>query len=176
MSAPHTRPGSQNGRPTRADGVVPDSSRLADIQAIQDLAIAYGHAVDDRDWSRWQSLFTPDAHIDYTSAGGIEGTPAELVVWFPEAFTAFDWCMHSMSTHEITFTARDQAVGRVHVFNRNGVTHEGQREMLDVGAVYEDTYVRIGDGDRWRFSSRVEHTRFIEGGGFAAMLREALHM
>jgi hypothetical protein len=159
---------------TRADGVVPDTGRQCDIQAIQDLAIAYGHAVDDRDWSRWQALFTPDAHIDYTSAGGIAGTPAELTMWFPDAFAVFEWCMHSMSTHEITFTDDNRATGRVHVFNRNGVTHDDTSEILDVGAVYEDTYV-CRDG-AWRFSSRIEHVRYIDGGGFAAMLKDALQM
>lgn len=161
-------------RPPRADGAVLHAERLGDIQAIQDLAVAYGHAVDDRDWSRWQSLFIPDAHIDYTSAGGIAGTPAEVAAWFPDAFSVFEWCMHSMSTHEITFTAQDRAVGRVHVFNRNGVQHEGERELLDVGAVYEDAYVRRND--TWRFSERIEHTRYIDGGGFAATLRAALQM
>ncbi len=160
------------GRPAPTDGLVPDPGRLADMTAIRDLAVAYGHAVDDRDWARWESLFTADAHIDYTSAGGIAGTPAELAAWFPEAFAAFEWCMHSMSSHEITFVDDGRATGRVHVFNRNGVTHEGAAEILDVGAVYHDTYVRIGD--TWRFSSRVEHTRYIDGGGFAAMLKAAL--
>ncbi len=154
------------------DGLVPDSGQLANEAAIRDLAIAYGHAVDDRDWRRWESLFTADAHIDYTATGGIAGTPSEVAAWFPEAFTVFEWCMHSMSSHEVTLVDDDTATGRVHVFNRNGVTYEGVAEILDVGAVYDDTYVRVGD--TWRFSSRVEHMRYIDGSGFAAMLREAL--
>lgn len=165
--------GPERDDPTaRADGAVPPESRLGDIRAIEDLAIAYGHAVDDRDWPRWENLFTPDARVDYTSAGGIAGSPAELSAWFPEAFAAFEWCMHSMSTHEITFIDQDEASGRVHVFNRNGVNHEGNSEILDVGAVYHDTYVRAGD--RWRFSARIEHTLYITGGAFAAMLNESL--
>jgi len=162
----------RSGPAKRGDGVVVDAGRLCEIQAIKDLAIAYAHAVDDRDWSRWESLFVADAHIDYTSAGGIAGTPAEVAAWFPEAFAVFEWTMHSMSTHEITFTDDGRALGRVHVFNRNGVLHEGRQEILDITAEYRDTYVRR-DG-LWRFSSRIEHTRSIDGGAFAAMLKDVL--
>lgn len=152
-----------------ADGRVPDAGRLADILAIEDLATSYAHAVDDRDWLRWEALFLPDAHIDYTSAGGIAGTPAELAAWMPGAMAAFTFCMHSTSTHEIRFTGADAAVGRVHVFNRNGVVWEGRNEIVDVGAVYSDTYARLGDS--WRFASRVEHTKYITGGVFADLIR-----
>jgi len=153
------------------DGAVLDAAGMADHLAIQDLATSYAHAVDDRDWSRWEALFAPDALIDYTSAGGIAGTPAELAAWMPDALAVFEFCLHSTSTHEIRFTGPDTATGRVHVFNRNGARWDGQPEIVDVGAVYEDSYAR--DGDRWRFASRVEHTTYITGGKFAAMIRDA---
>jgi hypothetical protein len=153
------------------NGVVHDADSVADVLAIQDLVTSYAYAVDDRDWQRWEALFLPDARIDYTSAGGIAGTPAELAAWMPDALSVFEFCLHSTSTHEIRFTGPDTASGRVHVFNRNGVRREGEAEIVDVGAVYEDTYAR--DGDRWRFASRVEHTTYMTGGGFAAMIRNA---
>ena len=34
------------------DGRIPDEARQGDILAIEDLAISYAHAVDDRDWLR----------------------------------------------------------------------------------------------------------------------------
>ena len=107
-----------------ADGRIHQPERVADLMAIQDLATSYAHAVDDLDWPRWQALFLPDAHIDYTSAGGIEGTPAELAAWMPEALSIFTFSMHTTSTHEIRFTGPDTATGRVHVVNRNGVHWE----------------------------------------------------
>jgi hypothetical protein len=155
----------------RPDGRVLAPDRLADRLAIADLVTAYAHAVDDRDWARWEALFLPDAVIDYTSAGGIVGSPAELAAWMPGALAAFEFCLHSTSTHEITFTGPDSATGRAHVFNRNGARWEGRPEIVDVGAVYVDSYQR--DGDRWRFASRVEHTTYITGGEFAAMIRDA---
>lgn len=149
----------------------PDPSRVADRIAIGDLTVAYAHAVDDRDWSRWEGLFVPDARIDYTSVGGIAGGPAEVAAWMPGAMAAFTFCMHSMSTHEVHFTGPDTAQGRLHVFNRNGVSWQGVEEIMDVGAVYADTYQLTPGG--WRFAERIEHTRYITGGAFADMVRAA---
>jgi len=151
-----------------ADGLVPDAGRVADRMAIQDLATAYAYAVDDRDWVRWEALFQPDGLVDYISAGGIAGTPAEVAAWMPGAMSVFAFCLHTTSTHEISFTGPDRAAGRVHVFNRNGVEWEGKPELFDVGAVYHDTYVRIGS--LWRFASRIEHTTYMGGGAFADMI------
>ena len=52
---------------------------LADRLAIEDLLTRYAHAVDRHDWDLYRSVFTDDAHIDYTSAGGIAGTLDEAV-------------------------------------------------------------------------------------------------
>ena len=154
------------------DGVPPTAERLADLEAIRSLAIAYGYAIDDQDWDRWAALFTPDAHIDYRSSAGIAGTTPELREWLPGAMSAMDWSMHSVLTHEIAFTGPDTATGRAHLFNRNGVTWEGEAEVLDVSGLYLDEYVRTPDG--WRFSQRVEQSLAIVGGGFAAMLRSMI--
>jgi len=157
------------------DGQVPSAQRQGDILAIQGLAIAYAHAVDDSDWDRWEALWTPDARIDYTSSAGITGTPAEVKAWMPDAMSIFTWTMHSILTHEIRFAdvdgdGDDRATGRVHLFNRNGLEWEGASEILDVGGFYDDEYAR--DGDVWKFTRRIERSVYFEGGGFATMLRE----
>ena len=152
------------------DGEVLDAQRQGDVLAIRDLAISYGHAIDDRDWDRFEALWLPDAHIDYLSSGGIEGTPAEIRAWLPEGLAAFTWCMHSILTHEIRFTGPTTASGRVHLFNRNGVEWEGEPELLDVSGVYVDEYERVGD--HWKFRRREEQTLAIEGGHFAEVVRQ----
>lgn len=152
------------------DGVVPSPERQADILAIQDLVVAYGFAVDDRDWPRWTALFTEDAHLDYTHSGGIAGPIEEVAAWMPEAMPAFAWSLHSVLTHEIRFTADGHATGRVHLFNRNGVDWNGQLEFCDVGGMYLDEYRRIGDA--WRFARRTEQSNYIAGGEFAAVVRD----
>ncbi len=153
-----------------ADGAVPSAARQADVLAIRDLAIAYGFAVDDRDWDRWRSLFTADARIDYTQSGGIAGTLAQVAAWLPDAMTVFAWSLHSVLTHEIRFTGAGTATGRVHLLNRNGIEWQGTPELCDIGGLYLDEYRRVGD--HWRFTSRVESIRYITGGEFAAVVRD----
>ena len=156
--------------PEAADGLVRTPARQGDVLAIQELVVAYGCAVDDRDWTRWEALFTPDAHIDYLHSGGIVGTPAQLAAWMPDALGLFAWSLHSVLTHEIRFTGPDTATGRVHLFNRNGLEWQGRPEIFDVGGRYLDDYRRTGD--TWRFSRRVEETLYVTGGEFAAVVRD----
>ena len=156
--------------PEPADGRVRSAARQGDVLAIQELTIAYGHAVDDRDWVRFEALFTPDAHIDYLHSGGITGTPTEIAAWMPDALGIFSWSLHSVLTHEIRFTDDDTATGRVHLFNRNGLEWNGRPELFDVGGRYLDEYRRVDD--TWRFSRRVEESLYVTGGEFAAVVRD----
>ncbi len=158
------------GNPASADGAVPGPARQADVLAIRDLAIAYGFAVDDRDWGRWKSLFTSDARIDYSRSGGITGALEQVAAWLPDAMSVFTWSLHSILTHEIRFTGPGTATGRVHLFNRNGIEWAGTPELCDIGGVYLDGYQRVGD--HWRFTSRVESIRYITGAAFAAVVRD----
>ncbi len=112
--------------PTHQDGRILDPARLADVRAIEDLAIAYAYAVDDRDWARWEALFQPDGLVDYTRSVGIKGTPAEVAEWMVGAMATFAFTVHTTSTHEIRFTGPDTATGRAHVINRNGVEWNGR--------------------------------------------------
>lgn len=145
---------------------------LEDRAAIGDLVVAYAYAVDEKNWTAFASLFLPDADIDYLSAGGVAGTPAEVVAWMPKAMEVFPWSLHSISTHRIEFQDDDHATGSVHVFARHGVTWEGKRELMDVSAIYHDRYVRTPEG--WRFAARREQTLSITGGRFADLVAASL--
>jgi hypothetical protein len=152
------------------DGLVLPPERQGDVLAIQSLVVAYGMAVDDRDWERWEALFLPDAHIDYLHSGGIAGPPAEIAAWMPAGLSVFTWSLHSVLTHEIRFTGEDTATGRVHLFNRNGLDWNGAAEFCDVGGLYLDDYRRVSD--TWKFARRVEQSHYITGGEFAAVVRD----
>jgi SnoaL-like domain len=156
--------------PVSADGAVPAPDRQADVLAIRDLAIAYAFAVDDRDWTRWKSLFTSDAHIDYSRSGGITGPLEQVAAWLPDAMSVFAWSLHSILTHEIRFTGAGTATGRVHLINRNGVEWQGTPELCDIGGMYLDEYRRVGD--HWRIARRAESIRYVTGGAFASLVRD----
>ncbi len=149
-----------------------DDIRLEDRARIEQLTIAYAYAVDDQDWSAFEALYVPDAIIDYRSAGGIAGTPAEVATWMASASEMFSWSMHSTSTQRVVFTGPDTATGSAHVFARYGLVWENAEELMDVSAVYHDTYVRTPSG--WRFASRREQTNAVTGGRFAELVRTTL--
>jgi hypothetical protein len=151
------------------DGRVLGPERQADVLAIRELAVSYAHAVDDRDWARFEALFASDATIDYTASGGMTGSPAEVAAWMPDALSVFTWSLHSISTHEVRFTGSGHATGRVHLVNRNGVEWEGEPELLDIIGLYLDEYVRVGE--RWRFAVRRERILSVVGGRFADVVR-----
>jgi SnoaL-like protein len=140
---------------------------LEDRALIGDLVVAYAFAIDERNWQAFEALFTPDAHIDYRSAGGIAGTPAEVAAWMPQAISLFTWTMHSVLTHRLEATGADTVQGSLHMFARHGVVFDGANEVMDVSGLYHDQYVRTPAG--WRFAARREHTLSITGGRFAEM-------
>jgi hypothetical protein len=146
--------------------------RLDDRALIADLVVAYAYAVDESDWSAFESLFIPDASIDYRSSGGIAGTPPEVAAWMPGAMRMFTWSMHSISTHRLAFTGEREATGSLHAFARHGLTWEGVDELMDVNVIYRDEYFRTNDG--WRFASRREDTLHIAGGRFAELVTRSL--
>ncbi len=55
--------------------------RTADRLDIIELLHRYSWAMLDKDWAAWQACFAEGAHVDYTTAGGIAGTPAEAAAW-----------------------------------------------------------------------------------------------
>jgi hypothetical protein len=138
---------------------------LEDRALIGDLVIAYAYAVDERNWKAFEALFTPDAAIDYSTAGGLTGTPAEVAAWMPQALSIFTWTLHSVFSHRIEATSADAANGSLHVVARHGLVWEGANEIMDVTGVYRDRYVRTPGG--WRFAARREDTLSFTGGKFA---------
>jgi hypothetical protein len=139
-----------------------------DRALIGDLVVAYAYAIDERNWQAFEALFTPDARIDYLSAGGIAGTPAEVAAWMPQALSLFTWTLHSAFTHRLVAVDEDTVSGAIHMFARHGLVWEGASEVMDVSGVYHDRYVRTPAG--WRFAGRREQTLAVSGGKFAAML------
>ena len=51
-----------------------DIQQISDELEITALLNRYARAVDTKDWTLYRSVFTDDAHIDYSSAGAIAGT------------------------------------------------------------------------------------------------------
>ncbi|MDT5005083.1 MAG: hypothetical protein QOJ24_2259 [Mycobacterium sp.] len=74
-----------------------DSQRVSDELEIAALLSAYARAVDTKDWQLYRSVFTDDAHIDYSSdvfTGSLDGA----IEFFDGDFSA----LVTMSMHYIT--------------------------------------------------------------------------
>ena len=63
---------------------------ISDRLEIQDLLVAYSHAIDSHDWDALDDVFTPDAVIDYTEMGAPRGNLTETKAFLeaPEQWSA----------------------------------------------------------------------------------------
>src|ERR1700756_1995645 len=67
---------------------------LSDRIEIQELIIRYSNAIDRRDFDGLDSVFTPDAYIDYRALGGIDGQYPVIKDWLGPALAGFPHYFH----------------------------------------------------------------------------------
>ena len=131
-----------------------DLQSLGDRVAIDDLLTAYTVAIDSHDWDRLDTVFTPDAHLDYTASGGRAGSFAEIKVWLSETLPMFTAMQHFVTQKDVHL-AGDAATVRAYFLNPLVIDREdGTRWQMDVGGVYAHDLVRTDDG--WRSRRLVE--------------------
>ncbi|GAA2855321.1 nuclear transport factor 2 family protein [Streptosporangium fragile] len=83
---------------------------IADRLEIGELLARYAYAVDTGDWERLDLVFTPDAVIDYTSAGGIRGTRDEARRWLAEVLPTWPGRQHLIGAMSVRFDGDEAAV------------------------------------------------------------------
>jgi hypothetical protein len=132
-------------------------AQIADRIEIDDLLTRYATALDDKDWEQWAACFTADAHIDYTAAGGIKGTLAEVKAWLSQVMAGFPMTQHLVTNKAVQIDG-DRATCRSALLNPMGVP-DGDGMMLWIeGGYYHDRLVRTADG--WRIAERIERPTF----------------
>jgi hypothetical protein len=65
---------------------------------IQDLQVAYSHAIDFKNFDELDDVFTPDAHIDYTVFGGPKGSYPEIKKYLSDTMPMFSGYYHLVAT------------------------------------------------------------------------------
>jgi len=136
--------------------------QISDRIEINDLLIRYTKAIDDKNWDLLDSVYTPDADIDYTTSGGIAGKYPEIRDWLAKALAIFPATVHFIGNSEIELDG-DHAKGRTFVLNPMAVPKEdGKIDMFTVGAYYIDDLVRTSEG--WRIAKRFEQQVYMQGG------------
>ncbi len=128
---------------------------VEDRIAVDDLLTRYATAIDALDWELLDTVFTGEAHLDYRSAGGAEGSYPEVRQWLAEVLPLFDITQHLVVNRE--FGRRDGGIhARSCFLNVNRLQVEGKPWQFTVGGRYHDSLVDTPSG--WRIAHRIEHT------------------
>ena len=133
---------------------------LADRLAIGDLLTRYATAVDRRDWDLYRTVFTSDAEIDYTSAGGIAGTVDEGVEFLGVACSGFEMTQHLVSNVEASI---EGDTARVTAMFNNPMRLTGG-DIWFTGGWYHHDLVRTADG--WRSRKLREESAWFDRAPF----------
>ena len=133
---------------------------VVDRLAIQDLLVRYCKAIDTKDWDLLDTVFVPDAHVDYTSSGGVQGAYPEVRAWLAQVLPNFPVSQHAVSNFDIRIDG-DRAQSRVYFYNPMGRPKpEGGVSMFFIGGYYVDELVRTEDG--WRIAQRIEQQAWAD--------------
>ena len=137
---------------------------VSDRLEIHDLLTRYTRAIDSKQWALLDEVFTPDAAIDYTAAGGIKGGYPEIREWLAKALGNFSYTMHFIGNNALEFEADgNAAASRTYCINPMGFTNaDGSTHCFSCYVHYVDRLVRTPDG--WRIAARTEEEFFVDGG------------
>lgn len=134
-----------------------DSPTLADRIEITDLLTRYATAVDEKDWTLYRSVFTADAQIDYSTAGGPAGDLESVVSRLSEQLELFSRTQHFVSNIAVELDG-DTAKVRAMFFNPMIVAPGKQ---FTCGGWYNHELVRTPDG--WRSARLYEEAAWFDG-------------
>jgi hypothetical protein len=140
-----------------------DLQQISDRLEITDVLTRYTRAIDSGAWDLLDTVFTPDAAIDYTESGGIAAAFPEVKPWLAEMLPAFfPKRMHTLGQLDIAVTG-DEATCTAYFHNpmplpsREGLDGQGGEKIVEIGGLYHHTLVRTPDG--WR--SRKLHEEVV---------------
>ncbi|KKC06445.1 nuclear transport factor 2 family protein [Mycobacterium nebraskense] len=135
-----------------------DLQRVGDELEITALLHRYARAVDTKDWDLYRSVFTEDAHIDYSSAGAAAGPRDEVAAWLEQGFGAIPMSMHYITNVEILALGADTATVRAMFYNPMQLP--GMSELSYCGGYYHHELMRTARGWCSR-SLREENVWFV---------------
>lgn len=137
-----------------------DARAIADRIAIHDVIVRYCRAIDTLDWALLDRVFTPDATIDYTAAGGIAGAYPEVRAWLEQVLPGFAMRQHLVANEEVELDG-DRATSRCSLLNPMARPDgNGGAKLFFVGGAYVDEFVRTPSG--WRIRRRVEEQSWVD--------------
>jgi hypothetical protein len=133
-----------------------DLYEISDKAEIREVLFRYARAVDDKDWALMSSVFSEDAHLDYTSVDGPAGSRDEVVGWLDRSLAPVPMTQHFISNIEIDLDG-DRA--KVRAMFYNPMELPGIEGLCSCGGNYLHDMVRTPDG--WRSVQLVEETKWF---------------
>lgn len=131
--------------------------QLSDRFEIQDLVFHYADLIDSKRFDELRdTVFSEDAHIDYSVFGGSVGDVEETIGFLKAAVTdeLFPNSQHLNANVQVTLSG-DTASGRVMCFNPMEMAMpDGSTQTYFLGLWYVDEYRRTVQG--WRIARREE--------------------
>jgi len=138
-----------------------DLAALADRLEIEEVLTRYAWALDSKEFDRLDDVFTADAHIDYTSSGGVAGAFPEVKAWLAQVLPHFPAYQHLVTNKDIRVDG-DGATSRSEFYNPMVTAKpDGSRGIFFVGGEYHDQLTRTPQG--WRITDRVEKSIWTDG-------------
>jgi ketosteroid isomerase-like protein len=128
-----------------------DLQEISDRLEIQDVLTRYTRAVDEGEWDRLDTVFTPDAEIDYTESGGVAGSYPEAKRWLAETLPAFfAKTLHTVGQVSVEYAESGDEAQVIAYFDNPMLMRAGDdaATVVEVGGRYHHTMVRTPDG--WR--------------------------
>src|SRR5690349_12836062 len=108
-----------------------DAQGLSDRQEIVDLITRYTRAVDTRTFEP-VDVFTDDAVLDYSAAGGPATSPAQALAWVAEMMQVFDRWQHTIGQVAIELEG-DAATATAYFLNPMVIKEEDGEKLVEVG-------------------------------------------
>jgi|SRR5579859_143177 len=133
-----------------------NQQELSNRSAIQDLLSSYCFAVDERDWDAYRNLFTTDAIIDDSAAGGFKSGVDEHVRFMEKALAKVLIAQHQPSPCLIRFLNDKEAIVKTKCLCPMVLeAGSGKTHVFYQGLWYKSIVVHTADG--WRIKEHIEH-------------------
>jgi len=126
---------------------------ISDRFEVMDLLTDYSEAIDEKNIDALDPIFTEDALIDYSKAGGPKGKLLMIKQFLKENLGDLPH-QHIISNHKVQIEG-DRAKGRFLCLNPVELLSE---EVMLWGIWYEDEFIRTKDG--WKISKKVTRPCF----------------
>lgn len=137
-----------------------DLQELSDRQQIVDLITRYTRAVDTGSYDV-ADVFTDDAVLDYSSAGGPVAAPAEALGWVAEMLGIMDRTQHLIGQVAVDLGG-DEARATAYFTNPMVLRHaDGSEQLIEVGGYYHHRLRRTEAG--WRSVHLVDELVWQRG-------------